>query len=167
MTKLYELTEEISALQDLITDGECTQEQIADTLDALNGEFEEKCINVAKVIKGIECDVAAIKQERTRLAEREKTISGRIDSLKQYLKSHMEQNDIKKIEWPMFTISIRAGSPVVNVTDESLIPDEFMKVETKVNPDKVSIKKAYKELEEGEEIPGVNVVTGESSILIK
>jgi hypothetical protein len=76
----------------------------------------------------------------------------------------MEACEIKKITCPLFSITLVDGRDSVAISDESLIPDEFVNVKTVISPDKNAIAKALKE---GIEVSGASLQKGKSSIRIK
>ena len=49
--KLYELTEQYDGVMNLLYDGETDEQTILDTLEAIEGEIEDKADNYAKIIK--------------------------------------------------------------------------------------------------------------------
>ena len=51
----------------------------------------------------------------------------------------------------------------VEITDKALIPDELMKTRTVKEPDKTAIKKA---LENGETVPGAELITGKVKVAL-
>ena len=75
--KLYELTEQFLALQDLVYDPEVDDQVLQDTMDGLWGEIEEKADGYAKIIKGMQGDIEALKAEENRLVARRKALENR------------------------------------------------------------------------------------------
>ena len=69
---------------------------------------------------------------------------------------------IKK-EDGLFSIRIQDGKSSVFIDNQDLLPFEFAPVVEVVQPDKTLIKKA---LEEGREVPGAHIETGEPFIVI-
>lgn len=139
-------------------------EQLSECLDSIEDAFEEKGSNIVAVLNSLDSDVTALDNEIKRLQARKKAITGNKDRLKEYLRYNMESTGITKINHPLFNITLRKGQAKADVLDDTLIPDEFMKVKTEIKPDLVAIKKALKD---GEDIPGVALIDGKSSVLIK
>lgn len=73
----------------------------------------------------------------------------------------MEMVNLKKIELPEATISIRAGTPKVIITDENALPDSLCRI--KREPDKTKIKEA---LEFGE-VTGATLSNAEPTLSIR
>lgn len=156
MTKLYELTESYMQLIDLSE--QLDPETFKDTLDAIQDPLEDKVENTAKVIKSLESDVTAIKEEEKRLKERRRVLETKIDSIKNYLKEQLELAGIDKVKRPLITVSIQNNPPSVKVTDEKLIPSSFMIAKAPELDKKAVLKK----LKDGEEVPGVELFQGRS-----
>ena len=162
MTHLYELTEahkELVALAD--TDSDIA---IQDTLEAVEGEFEEKAKSLMIVVNGMGSDVDSINTEIKRLQERKKIIQNRQESLRDYLRHNMQESGIKKIECPLFTITLANGRDIVQIDNIDEIPTDFVEIETNLKPDKKTLLAALKS---GEVIPGVSLVKSQSSVRIK
>jgi septation ring formation regulator EzrA len=68
---LYALSANYQLIQMMIEDG---QEGLSDTLESLNDAIEDKAVGYAKVMKNLEAQAKAIKDEESRLADRRKVI---------------------------------------------------------------------------------------------
>ena len=136
-------------------------EQLTDMLECIEGAFEDKAKNIMAVINNF--NTLAIDEEIKRLQQKKKVIVNKKESLKEYLRYNMEATGINKIEHPLFTVTLGKPSKKVQVTNVDLIPDEFLTVKTEIKPDLVKIRK---ELEDSD-IPGVELVDGQSRLLIK
>lgn len=156
---LYQLSHEYLNALDFLTDADNAIEPqvIHDTLEALEGELQEKVVNVAKFIRNLETTTEAIKAAETDMAKRRKTLEQRVTWLKGYLKSNMETTGINKIECPYFKLSIAKNPASVDVLDETQIPESFKRIETVVNVDKNAIKAA---INAGLAVEGVRLVNG-------
>lgn len=141
--RLYELTKAYNDIKEL----DLTEEEINALLDNVEGSIEEKVENTIYVMKENEGVVDAIDKEIARLNDMKKSLSAKNDTLKRYIDSSMQIIGKDKLNAGLFKISYRKSSSVV-VTDESLIPEQFMKIvpETK-KVDKVSLKKWMKDHE--------------------
>jgi len=163
MTKLYELTIELNELHSMVMNGEATEEHLADTMEMIEGEFQEKAVNVGRFMLSLAPSVEAIDNEIKRLQARKKSIQSKESWLKDYLRSNMEAAEITVIEHDLFTIKKNKGRESVVVDDLDKLPDDYVTVKTDVAADKKAIMKAHKA---GEEVPGARVVRGQSSIKI-
>lgn len=161
-TPLYQLTGALLDLQQN-TDTDC-QVAVRDTLDAIEGEFNQKAVAVSHIILNLDSDSEAIDAEIKRLTERKRAIENRRDDVREYLRSNMEAAGITKISCPLFSITLAQGREVVVIDDEDSLPDELVNVTTKVAPDKAAIAAAIKA---GQEVPGARLERSKSSIRIK
>jgi uncharacterized protein YlxW (UPF0749 family) len=119
----------------------------------LEEAIEDKAENVAKLIKCLDSDCKAIKEEEQRLADRRKALENKISSIKEYLQNQMEVAGLNKVKRPTITISIQANPPSVEVMDESLIPSTYMVPQ----PSKIDKRAILTALKEGEFIPGASI----------
>ena len=162
MSTLYELTagfKELSEAEDIPV------EQIQDTLDMIEGDFNDKAVNIVKLVKSLDKTmIDPIDDEIKRLQERKKVIINRQESLREYLRYNMVQSGIKKIECPLFNITLRKGLQKVSIDDESKVPDDLINVKTTITADK---KEILKRLKAGEEIPGASMINGEETLMIR
>lgn len=165
MTQLYQITEQYKELAVL---AETAEEDLAvalrDTMEGIEGDFQEKGKAIAMVALNIDGDLEAIQSQIDRLTERKRIITNRRESLKEYLRTNMEASGITKITHPLFTIACGKGKPIVVIDDEKAIPDDYVNVKVTSAPDKAAIAKAIKE---GIEVPGAHTEIGKSSISIK
>ena len=96
--KLYEIANDYRALMQAIDDDELPEECIADTLEAITSEIEVKADNIACMLKNIEVDVKALKEEETKLATRRKAKEKAYERLKEYLAATLQSLCIDKVE---------------------------------------------------------------------
>lgn len=167
MPKLYELTKQLDELHTMVIDGEATQEQLSDTMEMIEGEFQDKALQVAQFVRSLTPSVEAIDTEIKRLQARKKSIVSKADWFKDYMKRNMQDSEITKIEHDLFTISLRKGVEVAVVDDIDKLPDDYVEVKSVIQADKKSLLKALKVMKEGETIEGAHLSRSESSIQIK
>ncbi|WP_332847584.1 siphovirus Gp157 family protein [Pseudomonas lactucae] len=165
MTTLYTIAEQFKELAAL---AETADEDLAvalrDTMEGIEGEFQEKGKAIAMITLNIDGDLEAIQSQIDRLTERKRIITNRKEGLKEYLRTNMDAAGITKITHPLFTITCGKGKPIVVIDDEKAIPDDFVNVKVISAPDKAAIAKALKG---GQEVPGAHSEIGKSSISIK
>lgn len=145
MSTLYELTGEYITLMDMLDDPEVDPITLMDTLDAVEGELDEKAENYGRIIRNLEAEAKALKEEADRLSRRKRTIDNNIDSLKKRLQMAMELTNRPKIDTPLFKFYIQKNAPsvVLDVEDLTELPPEWLTYqEPKVN--KAAIKDALK-----------------------
>lgn len=144
--KLYELTqlfaelfEQFDAINDYEfdtnADGECVDDDgniiedpaaykenmltaWFDTLEGIEGEFDNKAENIAAYIKALLAKAKAIKIEEDNLRNRRKKCEKSAESLKTYLLNSMQVTGRKKIDTPRAVISLRNNAPSLVVDNE-------------------------------------------------
>jgi aconitase B len=159
MASLYELTKQQLELKTKLQSINFDEETINDTLEGNSSELQEKIENYGFVIRDRLSFVEAMDAEIKRMTERRDAELKRIDHTKEWLLSSMIVLEIDKIECPIFTISVQNNPPSVEIYNDKLIPDCFMKIpEPKPiipAPDKV---KMLKHMKEGWDIDGCKMI---------
>lgn len=160
MTQLYKLADDFARL----ADDDLPPEMIADTLEGMQGVFEDKLEGMLQLIKNDQAYSAALREEEKRLAERRKVADNRVDRLKEYIALCMEKGGLKKVRAGLQEVSTRKGVNSVVVSDAELLPDDLVDFKTETVPIKSEIKKR---LDAGEEIKGAKLQMGKPSLIIK
>lgn len=155
--KLYELAQNYLNLQELLENPEVPKELILESLGEVDGEIEEKAENIAKLIKTVDLEIKAIKEEETRLSNNRKAMENKSKALKDYLEGAMISTGKTKFKGNLFSFNIQKNAPSVDVIDENLIPKEFIELEPKVKK-----KEILAALKNGEVIEGVKLKQTES-----
>lgn len=150
MSSLYQLTENYNNILELADNPEVTEDMIKEALDSISEEIELKAVNIAKLIKSIESDIAGVKAEKDRLAAKEKSMSNKVKNLKEYLYSAMKLTGKEKIKTDLFSFNIQKNPASVNVISDTDIPEEFL-VEM---PKQINKKAILEKLKAGEDVPG-------------
>lgn len=147
---LFEIEREIMSCVDMETG------EIIDTekLNQLAMERDTKIENIACWIKNLAAEATALKEQKQAFADRQKAAENKMESLKKYLASYLNG---QKFTTDKVAVSFRRTSSV-NVTDMTLIPEEYLKyAEPTVN--KTAVKDAIKK---GVVVPGAEIVEGQS-----
>lgn len=157
---LYELVQYQNQLATLADSGEVPPEQIADTLESLEGDIREKSVQVAAFTKNLDATADAVREAAKKMLERADRIEKRAESIRQYLLFNMQAAGISKVECPWFTLTVRKNPPAVVIDDEEQLPREYIvqPPPPSPRPDKDAIKRA---LREGQAVPGARLVQGE------
>ena len=146
---LYELSLAFQEVQNMELDPEVMQ----DTLDSIEDAIENKAENIAKLIRNLESDVAAYKEEEDRLKTKRQATENKVKWLKTYLEDNMKLTGKTKFKSGMFNFSIQKNPASVNITDEKIIPEEFL-IQQPPKVDKTSLKEILKR---GIEVPGAEL----------
>ena len=136
MSKLYELTTDLLTLQELLESPLDDEEILKDTLEAVQGEYELKLEAYCKVIKNLEADIDALKNEAKRLTDKRKTLEGNVDRLKKAMFDSMKATGTERVKGQLFTVAIQKNGgklPIVLDVDASKLPNKFVKVEKTPN----------------------------------
>jgi len=136
--KLYEITEAYNNL----LDADLEQEQIDQALDIIDDEFDTKAENIAKLISSIKGDIETIKAEENRLKAKRRSYENKIQGLQEYLFNNLEKIDKKKIQTPLYKISIQKNPAKLVVKNEKQVPDEYFKAIKQL--DKAKLKEDIK-----------------------
>lgn len=150
MSTLYELTENYNNILELIDNPEISEEMVKAALDEIAEDINEKVVNIAKLIKSIESDIAGVKAERERLANKEKTMTNKVKNLKEYIYAAMQLTGKERIKTELFNFTISNNPPSVKVVSDADIPEEYL-VEM---PKQVNKKAILEKLKAGEDVPG-------------
>ena len=162
---LYELTDQMRGLQDLIEEGEMDQVTLADTLEGLEGDIQSKGRGTLAVMANLGSDIAAFDHEIKRMQARKKTVENNFTWLKEYLRTNMLKSGITKIESDVFTASLGKPGKVVEILDESLVPAIMLKyTPATYTPIKADIARALKA---GQDVPGCKLTDAKAPLRIK
>lgn len=157
MQPLYIIANQYRDALETLAELEPDDTAISDTLEGLQGEFEDKAVSVAAYIRNIEALAESIKQAEKEMADRRKKLESKAERIREYLKQQiMLVNVGNKIEAPWFTLSLRKNPPKVVIDNESFIPAEFMSQPEPPppSPDKKAIAAA---LNEGKIVEGAHI----------
>lgn len=164
MAALHEITDKHRELMTLAETDEDMAQAVADTMESIEGEFEDKALSLMAVVDNIGESIPAIDAEIARLTARKKTIVNKQESMKEYLRLNMEASNITKIQCPLFTITLAKGRDIVQIDDVDKIPADYLNIKTSYAPMKNEILAALKE---GQEIEGATLTKSKNSIRIK
>lgn len=161
---LYGITNKFTELFEKAENEELTQEEFEQQGNELAVMLQNKSTSIVGYYRDNESVIDSVKNEIDRLTAIKKLYENRNERFKKYVKENMERLELEKIETPIGIISIRKGVESVKIEDESLIPDEFMRIKKEV--DKTAIKKYLKE-DEKNTVQGVSLAIGDTSLMIK
>lgn len=149
--KLYEIKELFVRFAEMVENGEIEEDAITDTLESIEGEFEEKADNIACLIKTYDAEAEAIKTEEKNLKERQS------DNLKNYLSGAMLQLGKLKLETSRNVLSFRKSSSLHIENEEWFMEKypELVKTEVKKSIPKKDVTDLIKQ---GQEFTGVQLI---------
>lgn len=155
---LYEITQSIAQLVELMDEGEIPEEAFNDTVESLGAE--EAIEGVIKAIRNTLADAEAYKAEAERLTEKKRAAEEKADRLKKLILDYLTTTNQKKASAGIFSVS-RRSSKSCELYDEGQIPEAYLVYQ----PPKVDKKTILAELKEGKEIPGARLRESESVII--
>ena len=140
-----------------------------DTLEGIEGEFEDKAENIACYIKSLQSDIDDMDNEEKILKARMNAKKNRLEAIKKYLKNSMLQINLLKIDKPRARLSIRNNAECLVVDDEKA----FIEWAERSGNDSLLTYKApeirktdtKKLVQSGREIPNVHLERSQSLII--
>lgn len=151
---LYELSEKYAQIQDMIESG---QDGLDDTLESIEDAIDDKLVGYASIIRNLEADVKAIKEEKSRLSDKQRTLENSITRLKNNVEINLRATDKRKYKAGLFTFSLAKNPPRVVILDDKAIPKQYY-VEQEPTLDK---KALLADLKTGD-VPGAELQQSES-----
>lgn len=166
---LYELSNEYREFLAALEAGEIPEEAVSDTLEGLDGAFDDKAEAVALIVKELEANVCAIKEEAKKLTERAKAKENKAESLRGYLIWAMQSAGKTKLETPRVALSLPKPRMTVSVSpyfvEWAQTNGRWDLITCKpAEPSKTAIKAA---LLDGLACPYAEIVEGRETINIK
>ena len=166
---LYDIDAQIAALEDaaeddMLIDAETGElVSVAQALDALRMEREEKIENVACWVKNLISEADAIREEENRLIKRRKAAETKAANLKAWLLASMTREDgtTDKLKTGRVMVSVKRNPPST-VVDEALLPSTYKVAKITYQANKELIKR---ELLAGGEVPGAHLEYGRSVVI--
>lgn len=159
MSTLYELTGQYMTLLEMAEDPETDPEALEGSMEAISDEIEDKAEGYAKVMKQLDAEASAIKDEIERLTLRMKALQNNKARMNEALQGAMEATGKTKFKTTLFSFAI-AKTPAKVVIDEAYIeniPEEYLRYK-EPEIDKAKIKEALKA---GEAIEWAHLEQGE------
>lgn len=169
MSKLYELTNDYQKMLDIMSSAVLLEvargeNELEFDLDAslnielaqIKDSFENKAIAVAKYIRNLETEAEAISKAVAGMLERNKRLEKKAKSFREYLQYNIEKTGLcDVIKCPEFEIKIKTNPEKVNIIDESLIPDVYLKEKISKSLDIAGIKK---DIQSGFDVDGAELI---------
>ncbi len=155
---LYELSADLVVLRDL------EEVEASEIIAIVQNEIANKGKGIIQVVRSIEADVDAVKNEIDRLTKIKRAKEKHIKKLREYTKSCMEQMNMKKLETPVGNITVRKGTSTLKIDDETKLPDKYLEIVQTYKVDKDLLKA---DLKAGIEIDGAYMTEPGTTLMIK
>lgn len=154
---LFTLTENYIKFFTEFENADEVTEEMQEMADNLNVEIEEKCDNYGKMIRNLEADVEAFKNQEKIFNEKRKSAENKVKWLKQNLQASMELQGRKKVKTDLFSFNIQKNAPSLEITNEKDIDDSYYVIERKLNK-----RELLNDIKEGLIVDGVELKQTES-----
>lgn len=166
MATLYDITGRALALMQMADDEDIEPEVFKDTLDGIEGEFDDKIETYCKVIKNIEADAKAVAEELKRLQSKKKHLENTVSRMKETILEAMRLTGKTSSGGKVLKATIQKNGGVLPlIMDDPVaeaLPEEFRI--TKYEANNEAIRKA---LDEGIELPFAHYGERGESVKIK
>ena len=138
------------------------EQTLADTLEGAT-DFKEALAALIRSALEDECLAKALKDRLETMKARLSRIEARASSKRQLAVENMEAADLRKLQEPDFTASVRTGPPAVAIVDEDQLPIDYL-VPQPPKPDRRAILEA---LSHGAYVPGALLAPPKLSLSIR
>lgn len=162
MSNIYELTSNYEHLLNMLYDEDVDEQAILDTLESIEGDIEDKADGYAKIIKELETQSNARKEEAKRLTQSAKTFDNKIKMLKSNLFNCMKITGKTKFTTNLFSFSIAKNGGKQVLTVDGDVPKEYTKTITENDTDKIRA-----DLESGKDLPFAHLEPRSESLRIR
>jgi hypothetical protein len=159
---LYQLTSELKTIETILE--ETDSGELFERQNDLINLIQEKADSVVYYSQSQDDFLDAIDKRLKEIQELKKSVLKRQERLEQYVLACLDTLGVEKVTGNLATIAIKKPRQSVEVFDENLLPVEFLRTKTIIEPDKIALKKV---LDENQEIQGARLKLGERSINFK
>jgi len=130
MSSLYEITEDMQQLMEWMNDPEADQQAIADTLEAMQYELEDKAEGYCKVIRQIEADAKAYNDAAQEFLRKKTVCESSVKRLKDALKAAMVATGYDKtgMDAGLFKLKVQGNGGQKPLVIDGNVPEQFIKM---------------------------------------
>ena len=158
MKTIYEITGDYFRLMEMAEEEDLDPQALADTLESLDGEFEDKADGYAKILGQLAADAEVLKKEEKRLSDRRKVLENNTKRMKETLQKAMEAIERPKFKTKLFSFGIQKNPPSVVVDDVEAVGVDYWEYPEPV----INKKKMLEDLKAGVEVSGAHIEQGQS-----
>lgn len=140
MATLYDITGRMFDLLAIADDEDIEPEVFQDTLESIEGEYDDKIECYCKAIKNLEADAKAFEEEEKRLKAKKEKLNKNIDRMKKTIFDSMKLMEKTSAGGKVLKASIQKNGgklPLLLDVDPDAVPFEFQKVKTEPNNDAI------------------------------
>lgn len=157
---LYQIASAYRADLDRLAEIEGLDAQtIADTVEGMRGELDDKLRAVIAYALGLSVEAAGQAEAAKRMADRAKGTEKRAEGLLEYARVTMQATGVPEVSTDEWAAKLAKKPPSVQIQDATLIPPAYMRTPEPPlpQPDKTAIAAALKS---GASVPGCELVQG-------
>ena len=153
MTKLYEISNEYTAVMDAIEqlfeahpdlDEASKRAILEENLAGVQQSFDDKAFALGGLIQNLKLEHSNVKELQDRFTKRAKGLEKTIGQLSDYLLAQMQAVNRPKLTNAWLTLQIRTNPCRVIIEDETLLGEEFKQRETIIKINKTAIGEQLK-----------------------
>lgn len=123
---LFEISNEYLAILQLAEDPDVDPEILADTMESIEADFEDKADAYAYIIATLKGDASTIDAELKRLKARKDAIENNADRLKKSLEEAMRVTNKLKFKTAMHSFGISKNPQSVYLIEGAEIPEQYL-----------------------------------------
>lgn len=155
---IFEIADDYVRLLEMAEDPDVDPQVIADTLEGIEGEFEDKVEACACVMDQLGKDIDAIDDEMRRLQARKNAMKNNRANIGERVMAAMRLTGKLKIRTATRTVSVMRNSvPSITVNvDVWAVPEEYRRYK---DPE-IDLRKIGKDIKDGKDIPFAHVEYG-------
>jgi hypothetical protein len=157
MAKLYEITNDLRAIEEFECQGQDDLQALNDLFGEAHGALTDKVEGICKMLKNLDAESEALANEAKRLTDRKKTVENKIKSIKDFLKYQLKGIGLDKLSAGTFNLSIRSNPGSLKIVNPDIVPMAY-KIQV-YEVDNAQVKKA---ILDGNIVPGAIVEQGDS-----
>lgn len=141
---------------------EADEETLMDTVEGLS-DLDEVIAEIARSRLDDLALTDALRRRRDDMQTRLSRLTDRAEKKKALIADALERSGVKKIMRDDFTLSLRAGTPGLQVSEEEAIPEEYWQAQ----PPKLDRQAVLAALKRGEAVPGASLSNSSPTISLR
>lgn len=128
MSSLFQITNEMQTLYDMLTDPEADIQAVRDTLDGMMGELEQKSAGYVAVINQMDMEQKKAEEMYKFFKEKADARKNGIKRLKDAIKWAMINLNLTEIEAGQYTIKLQSNGGKLPLQIVGDVPDNFKRI---------------------------------------
>ena len=161
MKEIFELQNLKNISLSIFENDELDEQTIKDTQESIVALIENSSASLFSIIKEKEAGIEAMKTLGNYYLEKARKDNERIKKVKETIKDVMKGLEIKKIQTPIGSFTLRKNNPSLIIDDETKIPDRYKEI---IYTEKIKKDEIKKDIQT-KEVEGCHLVQSESIII--